>query len=579
VGKSTVKKDDDLRVRPGRVRSGGHKTVSFLNQALKAAAKAGGMRRSNGSSRGSFGRGRAASLAAAHALGSRSRGPMVKARVVRRMRTPGALAAHLRYLGRDGVTRDGAPGRLFDREGEDADRQAFAERCDDDRHHFRFIVSPDDAHELADLKDFTRELMTDAERDLGTKLDWVAVEHHNTEHPHIHVLVRGITDRGDNLVISRDYISEGLRARAGALVTLELGPRTELEVKRLLDAQIDADRWTRLDRAIMREVGPTGVVDLRPDRLAERDPLRDVKLGRMRKLERLGLAEPNSASRWTLDGDLEAKLRALGERDDIIKRLHRAMGREGGERAASALVLEGEGQDAPVIGKLVDRGLNDELKGTAYAIVDGMDGRAHHLRLPDLDAASDGPVGSVVELRRFQDKNGRDRVALAVRSDLSLERQAGAPGATWLDRRLIARETTDLAEGGFGAEVREAMRARADHLVGQGLAHRDGGRLTFARDLIATLRGREVDAVATRIRTETGLAYQPSASGEHVTGTYRQRLSLASGRFAMLDNGLGFQLVPWTPALERHLGQHVSGVAVPGGSVEWSMDRQRGLGM
>ncbi len=574
-----MKKEDDLRVRPGRVRSGGHKTVSFLNQALRAAAKAGGMRRSVGSSRASFGRGRAASIAAAHALGSRSRGAMVKARVVRRMRTPGALAAHLRYLGRDGVTKDGAPGKLFDREGEDTEPRAFAERCDGDRHHFRFIVSPDDAHELADLKDFTRELMKDAERDLGTKLDWVAVEHHNTEHPHIHLLVRGVTDRGDNLVISRDYISEGLRARAGALVTLELGLRSELEVKRLLDTQIDADRWTKLDRAMVLEAGPTGVVDLRPDWLAERDPLRDVKLGRMRKLERLGLAEPEGPSRWTLDGDIEAKLRALGERDDIIKRLHRAIGREGGERAASAFVLEGERQDAPVIGKLVARGLDDELRGTAYAIVDGVDGRAHHLRLPALDAASDGPIGSVVELRRFHDASGRDRVALAVRSDLSIERQVSAPGATWLDRRLIGRETSDLAEGGFGAEVREAMRARADHLVGQGLARREGGRLTFARDMLATLRGREIDTVSARLRAETGLAYQPSVPGEHVTGTYRQRLALASGRFAMLDNGLGFQLVPWTPALERHLGQHVSGVALPGGGVEWSMERQRGLGI
>jgi len=218
-------------------------------------------------------------------------------------------------------------------------------------------------------------------------------------------------------------------------------------------------------------------------------------------------------------------------------------------------------------------------RAPAYAIVAGVDGRAHHLRLPDLDAASDGPIGSVVELRRFQDAKGRDRLALAVRSDLSLERQVGAPGATWLDRRLIARETSDLAEGGFGAEVREAMRARSDHLVGQGLARREGGRLAFARDLLATLRGREVDGVAARLQAETGMVHQPSVPGEHVAGTYRQRLSLASGRFAMLDNGLGFQLVPWTPALERHLGRHVSGVALPSGGIEWSMERQRGLGI
>jgi type IV secretory pathway VirD2 relaxase len=94
---------------------------------------------------------------------------------------------------------------LFDAECDSADHRAFAGRCTDDRHHFRFIVSPDDAEQLSDLKGFTRDLMRQAERDLGTKLDWVAVDHWNTQHPHIHVIIRGATDDGHDLVISRDY--------------------------------------------------------------------------------------------------------------------------------------------------------------------------------------------------------------------------------------------------------------------------------------------------------------------------------------------------------------------------------------
>lgn len=186
-------KDDDLRIRPGRASGRSASAQPFLNQALRAAGKAGGLSRAAGKTR-AFGRGGAASLAARNRLGDRSRLVAIKARVVRRMRTPGALAAHLRYLGRDGTTRDGQAGRLFDAKIDAADALAFADRCDGDRHHFRFIVSPDDATELADLKSFTRELMTHAERDLGTRLDWVAVDHWNTEHPHIHVLVRGRTD-------------------------------------------------------------------------------------------------------------------------------------------------------------------------------------------------------------------------------------------------------------------------------------------------------------------------------------------------------------------------------------------------
>jgi type IV secretory pathway VirD2 relaxase len=162
-------------------------------------------------------------------LRSPSRRVAIKARVVRhrgsRLRQA-PLARHLTYLKRDGVTRDGADASLFDANSDRSDEQAFAERCGDDRHHFRFIVSPEDAQDLTDLRAFTRELMADAERDLGTTLDWIAVDHWNTDNPHVHILVRGRADDGQDLVISRDYISRGFRSRAEERVTLELGPRS-----------------------------------------------------------------------------------------------------------------------------------------------------------------------------------------------------------------------------------------------------------------------------------------------------------------------------------------------------------------
>ena len=163
--------------------------------------------------------------------------------------------------------------------------------------------------------------MNQASRDLGTRLDWVAIDHWNTEHPHVHILVRGRADDGRDLVISRDYISVGLRARAGDLVTRELGPRSELEMRQRLEGEVTAERWTRLDRVLAREAGAAdGVIDLRPDRAAAGDPLREIRIGRMRNLERLGLAEPAGPARWILAADAEQRLRDLGERGDIIKR-------------------------------------------------------------------------------------------------------------------------------------------------------------------------------------------------------------------------------------------------------------------
>ena len=570
--------DDEIRIRPGRVRSNGNASGKrFVSQVLRATEKAGGIpRRVASSSRSStFGRGRAASLRAARGLNARTRLVAVKARVVRHSTRTAPLATHVAYLQRDGVTKDGAAGRLFSAERDEADGRAFAERCVEDRHHFRFIVSPEDAAEMADLKAFTRDLVANAEQDLGTRLDWVAVEHHNTEHPHVHLLVRGQTDDGADLVISRDYIREGMRSRAQALVTIELGPRTDLELRRSLDAQVDAERWTPLDLSLARRAADNdGVVDLRPDGAVQPDAAHHARIGRMQKLERLGLATPAGPAQWTLSPEAESSLRALGERGDIIRRLHRTMG----ERSPSEWVIAGEAGERLPLGKLIARGLDDELKGTAYAIVDGVDGRAHHLRLPDLDATSDAAPGAVVELRRFTDAGGRERVALAVRSDLGVEAQATAQGATWLDRRLIAREPAPLSENGYGADVRAALDRRTEHLVSEGLARRQGQRVLFARDLLDTLRQRELGAAGERIAAETGLPARTAADGEHVAGVYRQRVTLASGRFAMIEDGLGFSLVPWTPTLERQLGRQVSGVATASG-VDWSFGRKRGLSL
>ncbi len=570
--------DDEIRIRPGRVRSRGDASGKrFVSQVLRATKKAGGVsRRIASSSRSStFGRGRSASLRAVRGLNARTRLVTVKVRVVRHGTRAAPLATHVAYLQRDGVTKDGAAGRLFSGERGEADGRAFAERCVDDRHHFRFIVSPEDAAEMADLKAFTRDLMANAEQDLGTRLDWVAVEHHNTEHPHVHVLVRGRIDDGADLVISRDYITEGMRSRAQALVTIELGPRTDLEMRRSLGAQVDAERWTPLDLSLARRAADNdGVVDLRPDGAVQPDAAHHARIGRMQKLERLGLATPAGSAQWTLSLEVESSLRALGERDDIIKRLHRALG----ERSPSEWVIAGEAVERLPLGKLVARGLDDELKGTAYAIVDGVDGRAHHIRLPDLDATSDAAPGAVVELRRFTDAGGRERVALAVRSDLGVEAQATSQGATWLDRRLIAREPAPLSVNGYGADVRAALDRRTEHLVSEGLARRQGQRVLFARDLLDTLRQRELGAAGERIAAETGLPARTAADGEHVAGVYRQRVTLASGRFAMIDDGLGFSLVPWTPTMDRHFGRQVSGVATTTG-VNWTMGHKRGLGI
>jgi type IV secretory pathway VirD2 relaxase len=581
-------RDDSLYVRPGRIRDGNRgvrRPKSFVDEVMRAAKRAGHIGQSFGRggvgvNRSRFGRGRGAALSIS--LHPNSRRVVMKARVVRhqgRQFRAAPLTRYVSYLQRDGVTRDGSEGRMFDASSEIADEHAFAERCEDDRHHFRFIISPEDAARLDNLRTFTRELMRDAERDLGTTLDWIAIDHWNTDNPHVHLLMRGVADDGKDLVISRAYISRGFRDRAAERVTLELGPRTEHEIRSALEREVEAERWTGLDRALRdRADEGAGIADLRPGGAGDDPELRRLMLGRAAKLERFGLAEQIAPGCWTLKPSLEETLRELGIRGDIIKTMHRAMTGAGREPDVSTFALHGDSPSMSVLGRLVARGLDDELQGSAFAIVDGVDGRTHHVRFSDLEMTGDAEPGVIVEARRYDDANGRPRLSLATRSDLTIEGQVTATGATWLDRQLLSREPA-ISNGGFGAEVHDAMDRRLDHLVEEGLARRQGQRVVFARDLLDTLRRRELAEAISRLSDETGLAHNPSAEEERVSGVYRQRVTLASGRFAMIDDGLGFQLVPWRPALEQHFGRQIGGVMMPGGRVDWSFGRDRGLGL
>jgi hypothetical protein len=163
---------------------------------------------------------------------------------------------------------------------------------------------------------------------------------------------------------------------------------------------------------------------------------------------------------------------------------------------------------------------------------------------------------------------------IELRSHLSIEQQVRAQGATWLDHQLV-RDNRNLSPVGFGAQVRGALQDRIGFLVEQGLAERSGARVVLARNLLSTLRNLELAEVGKVIQHQTGLLHRPLREGERANGIYRRSVQLASGRFAMLDDGMGFSLVPWKPVVEQRLGQQVSAM-VRGASVTWELGRQRG---
>jgi type IV secretory pathway VirD2 relaxase len=395
--------DDEFEVKLGRIGNRrARKATSYLRRVRQAAEKAGAVsHRASNFSGGRIGRGHA--HGAVLAGRGRSRGQrrvVIKARIVRiKAGDAGAIRAHLRYVQRDGVTREGEPGEIYDATRDRADGRAFTERSEGDRHQFRFIVAPEDSAELADLKPFVRDLMRQMESDLGTRLDWVAADHFNTGHPHSHIVLRGKDGEGHDLVIARDYIAHGLRARAVDLITRELGPETEIEAARKLQQEVTVERFTRLDRAILRDA-PNGDLELNTQ------PARDsawhaARMGRLRTLERMGLAEEAGPGHWRIDVGLETKLRRMGERGDIIKTMHRELAAAGIARATgSYTILDPEGGGQRLVGRVVGEGFSDELRERRYVVLDGVDGRTHYAEIGTLSAPVEPPVrNTIVELR------------------------------------------------------------------------------------------------------------------------------------------------------------------------------------
>ncbi|WP_096701067.1 relaxase/mobilization nuclease RlxS [Magnetospirillum sp. 15-1] len=396
--------DDDFEPRPGKIRSrGSRRGRKYLHRVLQATALAGGRMRGGGKSKfhgGRIGRGagigRVLSARDRHAA-FRVRRVIVKSRIVKLAgKGMQGARAHLRYIQRDGVTRDGQPGQLYDAGQDRADGKAFLARAEGDRHQFRFIVAPEDGAEYDDLKPLTRRLMAQMEQDLATRLDWVAVDHYNTGHPHSHVILRGRDDRGKDLVIARDYLTQGIRERAAELVTLDLGPRTDLEIENRLRREVEQERLTSLDRRLLRDIGGDGLV-----RSGDRDAFQQsLRAGRLRKLNRLGLAEEVAPGQWRLAGGLEDTLRRMGERGDIIKTLHREMTARGLARAAGETVIHdpAESSARSILGRVVARGLADEINDCHYLIVDGVDGRTHYVDIGQGEATPPIPEGGIIRI-------------------------------------------------------------------------------------------------------------------------------------------------------------------------------------
>jgi len=399
-----------------------------------------------------------------------------------------AAARHLAYLERDGVEQDGSPGRLYGSD-ESFDREVFGAPLEGEERQFRFIVSPEDTNDI-DLQAIARELVAQMEKDLGRHLVWAAVSHHNTEHPHVHLVVRGVDADGKELRIPRRYIQQDMRSRAQQILTRELGLRTEADIAEQRRQEVTQERATSIDRIIAGLVDAGGLLPAKAI-AGLKVHQKPTVLARLRTLARLGLAAPGNNGAWTLAESWHEDLVRLGQRNDIIKRLHQVAPAE----PSRYRVIEPADLNAPIEGVVRARGLHDELTGELFAAVETQTGELHYVRLTS-EAAEFVGDGDIIRVARTTESWIKP-------TDHVLVKVTGRNGGVY-DPKAHLQQLE--AVGGTNAPPRDLVDGnvrRLERLQRYGLVARlPDGTWQVPPDLLGRLQAREASHPRLAVRIE-----------------------------------------------------------------------------
>ncbi|MEM6554388.1 MAG: DUF3363 domain-containing protein [Pseudomonadota bacterium] len=531
---------DDFTPRLGRPGNRGAGAAKRYTARVKCAAKRlGRKRKPSGFTGARTARGTAAARMA-QMWGSpfakfRMRRVIVKVHIARANKGIGkaAFRAHVKYIQRDGVDRRGADergrdvfgeagdqnrdaGNLYSRDGEKLDDEGFLDRSAEDRHQFRIIVSPEDADQLGDLKESTRAFMVEVERDLGTQLDWVAVDHHNTGHPHTHIVIRGKDENGRDLVIARDYLTKGMRCRAQEIVMDRLGPRRDLDIARAQATEIEQKRWTGIDRRLA-DLEQEGVVSIEGAGTPGNRFERTLRLRRLKTLEGMGLASPTGEARWRMTAGWQDRLKALGRHGDIIRTLSHATGRV--LRDGDVGVLEPGAAQEKITGRVLQTVAMDELRDTRAVAVETLDGKIWHVPTGAQAPGVLPPPGAIVEASPLR--------AAPKKSDRTVAGIAAINGG----RYSAALHAAD--DPGASASYIEAHKRRLEALRRAGVVSRDSdGVWTIGKDYLARAAAFEAErggAAKLSVKSWIDLDAQTRATAPVWLDTVDERADQASG--------------------------------------------------
>jgi hypothetical protein len=301
-----------VRGDPGSVRSGLAKRLS-TSRLFGTGARGGGDASSGNSGKASFSVPASQRVMVKVFIGRHS-GPRGAA-------NPGkALAQHVTYLARDGAGQDGVEASFYSHDGE-VDLDTVETGCagwEQDRHHFRLIISAENADKIEDLDGHVKQVMEKVSVDLKEpNLNWVAINHFDTDQPHTHILIRGKRANGKDLVIPRVYVSHGIRGRAQEQAQVILDDISRSDAERGLFTRSTANRWTDIDIRLTALARANGSV-LPKMELTRHDTVGALVRARVGHLEGLGLAT-RTKDGITFADDLKPRLDHLQKAQDVMR--------------------------------------------------------------------------------------------------------------------------------------------------------------------------------------------------------------------------------------------------------------------
>ncbi len=511
---------------------------SVLNRSGLGALKKGSSRKGATNRGGHPARGKSAS--ATRLPGRLDRRVLIKARVVKMsLSAQKSMNLHVNYIERDGVEKDGSKGNLYGKEYS-FDRNEFLKKIDSENHQFRFIISPEDAHDL-DMTEYIRELMNRFESDLGRQVDWAAVNHYNTDNPHTHVVVRGVALDGKELRIDRQYISNGFRNRACELSTQWLGQKTVMELEEQLTLEVKKERFTSLDHQIEKFITISNdqlTFDLQKSKEMFSSWVSEKQIhSRLDALEKIGLANKDGHLKWVLQTDWKKTLKEMGERGDIIKEMHRKLG---GDTGRYRLYDKYVDQPLALEGRVVDKGLSDELYDKQYIVIESASGKAWHVDLDFHLSVTDYQVGDVVSLKVEVDSWLKP-------SDQNIERIASRLGGIYRPQDHAAQIGQDVMDiNGIKISKADFVQAhvkRLQRLTRFELATElDDGSWRVKDSLVAELMDRDQRQTQRKIiiQTESKLTLEQQLN--YVGRTWLDRFTDDASLSSCATHGFGAQI-------------------------------------